>query len=305
MKRLLFCLLIFSAPAFAWWPKGHSIVTEAAVRALPVSKKNGNAAGAALPHFFRTGTATIAHCAQDPDVFKNRATPALNDRESPDHYMDWELLGERQLPEKRSFFVALCAREKLDPENIGYLPYAVAESTERLAIAFAEHRKWPRNRHIQRKTLIYAGLLAHYSGDLQMPLHVTIHHDGRAKPNGASPRSGIHARLDSLIEKLSEKKLLSAKSLAQGQQIAPLSGALFPGIVEEMQRSRAQVDRAYELENLLPQEGQAWMPDAQIVEFGAQRGREAARFTAALYLTAWRRSAEIKLPEWLEREAVR
>jgi hypothetical protein len=29
--------------------------------------------------------------------------------------------------------------------------------------------------------------------------------------------------------------------------------------------------------------------------------RESARFTAQLFLTAWRLSAEIKLPEWLER----
>ena len=140
-----------------------------------------------------------------------------------------------------------------------------------------------------------------------MPLHVTIHHDGRANPDGTSPKTKIHERLDSLVEKLAEKKLLSAKSLAQNQIITPLAEPLFPAILAEVQRSRTHIDRAYELESLLPpaQANGPWTPDRTIIEFGTQRGREATRFTAALYLTAWLRSANLKLPVWLERETVR
>lgn len=307
MKRLLLLLLLLALPAHAWWPAGHSLLTTAAVRALPASDQDGAQSGNAMPHFFRSGWKTIAHCAQDPDVFKNRDAPHLSDREAPEHYVDWESLGGRALPEKRSFFVALCAREKLDPEDIGYLPYAVTENTERLMIAFAEHRKWPQNKNIQLKILVYAGTLAHYAGDLEMPLHVTLDHDGRAKANGVSPRTGIHARLDSLIEKLAEKKLLSAKTLAHNQQISPISGPLFPAILEEIARSRTHIDRAYELENLLPpaKAEEKWTPDAKIIAFGAERGVAASHFIAGLYLTAWRRSADIKLPEWLVRETVR
>ncbi len=303
MKRLILLLFLLTLPAHAWWPAGHSLVTSAAVRALPKSDKNGMEAGNAMPHFFRAGWKTIAHCAQDPDVFKNRDAPHLSDREAPEHYIDWELLGGRALPEKRSFFVALCAREKLDPENIGYLPYAVVENTERLMVAFAEHRKWPQDKSIQTKILIYAGNLAHYAGDLQMPLHTTIDHDGRAKANGASPRTGIHARLDSLIEKLVEKKRLSAKSMAKNQQISPLSGPLFPAVLEEIARSRSHIDKAYALEELLPpaKADQKWTPDAKIVAFGTERGIASSHFIAELYLTAWRRSADVKLPEWLVR----
>ncbi len=304
MKKLfslavfLFCLAF---PARAWWPKGHSLLSQAAILALPASQ----GAGEGVPDFFRAGWETIYHCTQDPDVFKNRAASHLSDRETPEHYLDWELLGDLKLPEKRSDYVALLLKNNLDPQDVGTLPYSLMESTERLTIAFAEHRKWPENPHIRMKCLIYAGWLAHYAQDLEMPLHVTVHHDGRVKADGKSPRSGIHSRLDSVIEKLAEKHLLSATSLSQNQKIEPLQGNFLPAILKEIEYSRTNIDRAYELENSLPPTNEKldWNADAPIIEFGTARGRDATRFTATLFLTAWKRSAEVKLPVWLEREA--
>jgi hypothetical protein len=302
MKRLfVFGLLLLTVlPARAWWPKGHSLLSHAAILALPASR----GANESVPDFFRAGWQTIAHTTQDPDVWKNRDAPHLSDRESSDHYFDWEAFGDLKLPEKRSAYMALCLKNNLDPEEIGTLPYSLMESTEKLTLAFAEHRKWPQNPHIRLKCLVYAGQLAHYAQDLQMPLHVTIHHDGRAKPDGKSPRSGIHARLDSLIEKLAERHYLGAASLAQNQTLEPLEGKLLPAVIKEMEASRAHVDRAYELEALLPpsDEKLTWHPDEKVIQFGTARGREATRFTATLFLSAWRRSANVKLPVWLERE---
>ncbi|HEY0076721.1 MAG TPA: hypothetical protein VGB77_21740, partial [Abditibacteriaceae bacterium] len=224
MKRLIIAglLLSFVLPAQAWWPKGHSLLSHAAILALPASR----GANEGVPDFFRAGWQTIAHTTQDPDVWKNRDAPHLSDRESSDHYFDWEAFGDLKLPDKRSAYMALCLKNNLDPEEIGTLPYSLMESTEKLTLAFAEHRKWPQNPHIRLKCLVYAGQLAHYAQDLQMPLHVTIHHDGRAKADGKSPRSGIHTRLDSLIEKLAERHYLGAASLAQNQTLEPLEGKL-------------------------------------------------------------------------------
>jgi hypothetical protein len=97
------------------------------------------------------------------------------------------------------------------------LPYAIAEWTERLSIAFAEHRKYPANPYIQNKCLVYAGFLAHYAQDLCMPLHTTIHHDGRANPDGSTPKTGIHPRVDSLVEKLD----MQPAQLAANQRVWP------------------------------------------------------------------------------------
>ncbi|MFN3652512.1 MAG: hypothetical protein ACK47B_23290 [Armatimonadota bacterium] len=278
--------LTWVLPAAAWWPKGHGILARAAVRALPRT----------MPAYFREGGSLVAHVSEDPDVAKNRDAPHVSDQESPEHFFNAELLQGRPLPETRYQFLKLCAEAKLDPKEVGLLPYAVTEWTERLAVAFAEHRRWPDNPHIRTKTLVYAGFLAHYAGDLEMPLHTTIHHDGRVPPGGKSPRSGIHARVDSLPEKLG----LNPKELAKG--VRPAAAAeVMPFVLRELEASRAQVDRVYALEAQLPPERGDWPPSPEIRAFTRERAAAATRFLASLYLTAWEKSATIRLPEWLDR----
>jgi len=280
-------LMCGAGPASAWWGNGHGILTQAAVRSLPPE----------VPAFFREGEATIAHCVQDPDVAKDRSTPNLRDAETPEHYFDAELLGDRPLPRTRYQFLKLCAEAKLDPSNVGLVPYSVTEWTERLAVAFAEHRKWPANPHVRVKCLVYAGFLAHYAQDMSQPLHCTIHHDGRAKPDGSSPRSGIHNGVDALIEKLQ----MEPRELAR--KVEPRSyTALFPAVLAQLKESRSRVERVYELEKELPPREGPWTPTPAIREFAGERAEASVRFTADLYLTAWRKSATIRLPAFLERE---
>lgn len=281
------CVGSATPPAHAWWPKGHSIIAEGAVRALP----------AEVPSFFRKGTGQIAHNAQDPDVLKNRALPELRDAEDPEHFFDQELMRGKPLPPTRSAFLKLCAEEKLDPKGVGYVPYAVTEWTERLTIAFAEHRKFPRNPYIRQKCLVYAGMLAHYAGDMCQPLHLTVEFDGRIPPGGGTPKRGIHAKMDALIEKLN----LTPQALAHDQQPVVFE-ALFPAVVAEIAAGRKHIDHVYALEADLPPEQGAWSPTPAAQEMGVERGRAAAKFLASLYLTAWKKSASIELPPWLERE---
>jgi hypothetical protein len=281
-------LWVSSGPVQAWWPDGHSTLSKAAVQALPTE----------MPAFFRAGAGMIAHTTQDPDVSKNRDAPFVSDREAPEHYIDLELLQGRALPATRHGFLKLCAGLKVDPKNVGYLPYAIAEWTERLSIAFAEHRKYPSNPYIRNKCLVYAGFLAHYAQDLCMPLHTTIHHDGRANPDGSTPKTGIHTRVDSLIEKLN----MQSTRLAASQRVMAVS-ALLPAIMQELEQSRARIDLTYRLESQVPPENGLWKPTPEVEAFAEERARAATRFTASLFLTAWRNSTRIKLPQWLQREA--
>jgi hypothetical protein len=210
--------------------------------------------------------------------------------------VDVELLKAKPFPKTRSGYLKLLADEKLDPKKVGLLPYSVTEWTERLAVALAEHRKWPDNPHIRTKCLVYAGFLAHYAGDLCMPLHVTIHHNGRAKPDGTSSNTGIHAKVDSLVEKLGVKP----EELAKDQKLeAPAD--LFAYVLAEIESSAKLVDRVYELEPKLPPESGPWTPDAEIEAFTRERSRASTRFLGTLYLTAWKKSAGIRLPAWLKR----
>jgi len=192
-RTAAFCLLCAVAswtPALAWNGSGHYRIAEAAVLALPDEG----------PGFFRWGAGTVAHTAIDPDVMKSRDTPQLGHQEYPEHFLDLELLNGESLPQLRYDFVTRCVSLERRPNQVGFVPYAVTEGTQRLSLAFAEYRCWPENPHVRSKALIYAGLLAHYAEDMVQPLHTTVHYDGRATEAGESPRSGIHRQVDSLFE---------------------------------------------------------------------------------------------------------
>ncbi len=273
----------------AWYGPGHDLATKAATAALP----------AGLPAFFRTGAQTIAHCSADPDLFRLREQPELRDGEVPEHYFDLELLAGEPVPATRYAFVKLCAAKGLRPEAVGLLPYAIVEWTQRLTLAFAEHRKWPANKHVRAKCLVYAGILAHYAQDACQPLHTTIHYDGRVKEDGSSPRSGIHAKVDALLQKVK----VAPKALAG--RIRPAAfDKLMPAVVAEIKRSHALLDKVYELESQLPLAEAPLPGDSKVARFAEERLGAAAKFTASLYLTAWKNSARLALPDWHKRPLV-
>ena len=280
-------VVALAGEAGAWFGPGHEIATRLAVRALPPD----------APLFFRRGWRTVAHCSQDPDLFRLRALPQARSGEGPNHYLDLELLGGAKLPLTRERFSALCARKKLTVWKVGAVPYAVAEWTQRLTLAFAEYRRWPKNPAIRAKALVYAGLLAHYAQDLCQPLHTTVHFDGRTRPDGKSPRSGIHPKTDALIQ----------KAPAGGvEKLAGLRPRVFVSVfdeaVAELMRSHALVDRVYAIEKGLPAMDKPLAPKTPAAQLADERLRAAAEFTASLYLTAWRHSAKLKLPVWHTRK---
>ena len=291
MRRFLFvvCVSLFATggAAWGWWSNGHGIMTKAAVQSLPDS----------VPQFFRSGERMIAHCSYDPDISKNRGTPHVNSTEHSEHYLDTELLEGRPLPKNRYELIQLCTELGIKPNKVGFVPYALAEWTERLAVAFAEHRKWPNNSFIQSKCLVYAGFVAHYAQDMCQPLHLTIHFDGWKQPDGSILHKGIHEKVDALIEYLE----LDPTVLSTGQEIQPFDD-LMAGIIEELHAGFALVKRVYELGDSLPSpRDKDWERVPEVVDFATERAREATRFTAALYLTAWELSGKLKLEGWLDR----
>ena len=283
VRALALCAIIAST-AHAWHEQEHQAITATVQRLLPED----------MPAWFATGVRGLAaHCSVDPDVFKNRATPHLRDAEAPDHYLDLELVGEGPMPKTRYGFIALCARKGVDPERAGVLPYAVTEWTQRLTLAFAEHRKWPDDPHIRAKCLVYAGNLAHYAADLCQPLHTTIHFDGRADEDGASPHTGIHQRVDGLLHKLD----VGAEEVAKGLEATAFKG-LSSAVFAEFDRSHGLVERVYELEDRLPSVTAKTIRDPEVRAFATERMRAGIRFTASLYGMAWAESGELGLPTW-------
>ena len=281
-------LLGVHGTAHAWWPEGHAIVTRAAVRSL----------GDDMPEFFREGQAMISHTVKDPDVIKSRAVPQLNATEGPEHYLDLELLEGRDLPATRGEFVALCQELEANPKYVGFLAYSLAEWTQRLAVAFKEHREWPDNPHIQSKALVYAGILAHYANDAGQPLHLTIHFDGRVGDDGKPPHNGIHEKVDGLIQVLD----LTADDLVVDTPSG--YGDLMAGIMEMVDASREHIDAIYELEAaLLSREDSSDEDAAAIRALTEECGKASAHFTAAIFQTAWDISESVSLPSWIDRSA--
>lgn len=296
-------LITVAAPARAWHDEGHHYIALAAVRALPAD----------LPEYFRgeQGQAAIAHAALDPDLHAEGCIAISRDANAPEHYIDLEYLGDRSLPATRHQFIVLCHELKLDPGKVGYLPYAIEEWTQRLAMAFAEHRRWPDNPHIHAKTRVYAGLLAHYSADLTMPLHTSVHFNGRVtqQPDGTwspTPKSGIHARIDALPTKLPYRAIFG-EGWDPALQLPPPGENLTALIRGELRASHALVDRAYELEDRYPDLDVLELADEDVRAFTIDRCRAGAIFTARLYMQAWQLSGllqekKVAPPFWLDRE---
>ena len=284
-NALVLFLLVLTTPAWAWWGGGHDILTQASIKVLPEE----------VPEFFRSASAgkMIAHCAYDPDISKIRDMPHARIAEHGEHYFDLELIKDNPLPADRDAFIKLCAEMNLEPSKVGYLPYTVAEWTQRLAIAFAEYRKWPDNPMIQYKCYVYAGFLAHYAQDMCQPLHLTVHFDGIVQKDGTKLHAGIHEKVDASIEMLK----FDPAELAKGQQVKPVSD-LMPTIMKQIKDGHSLVDNVYELvddyQNLKN-------PSPALLDFTKDRSRESVRWTASIFLTAWKLSEELQLPGWLER----
>ena len=290
MKRFCNILILFSlaltAPAWAWWGGGHDILTQAAVKSLPDE----------VPEFFRNANKMIAHCSYDPDISKEQGTPHARQAEYGEHYIDIELFGEHPIPEGREAHIQLCAELGLKPREVGTLPYALAEWTERLAVAFAEYRKWPDNPMIRNKCFLYAGFLAHYAQDMCQPLHLTIHFDGIKQEDGTRLHRGIHEKVDSSIEILG----LDPIELTKAQQIEAV-GDLMPAIIAQIKTGHGLVGNLYELAD----DWQALKaPTPALTDFVNDRARESVRWTASLYLTAWKLSENLRLPGWLDRSQI-
>ncbi len=289
MKRVGLAILLSVCTSYqvsAWWASGHGTITLAAVKATPE-----------VPEFFKQGAGFISHMAFDPDVAKNKGIPLARAAEYGEHFLDLELLEGRPLPTKRYEFIALCQEVGVKPETVGLAPYALSEWTERLAIAFAEHRKWPDNPYIQAKCQVYAGILSHYAEDICQPLHLTIHYNGRKDAEGNIDQKGIHAKVDGFPDFFE----MNADELAAGLEVVPVD-SLMAGIMEQVARGFKLVDRVYELGPRMPSFGQKdWVRDEEVAAFALSRARESARFTASIYLTAWRKSASLELPGWLDR----
>lgn len=258
----------------AWWVKGHESIAEAAAARLPES----------MPAFFRAGGKHLAHYAGDPDRWKNRDAVHLRAAESPDHYIDLEDLEGNELPADRYKAAALIAKLKHRPERTGMLPYAIMEYYDRLSCAFYDLRADPKNPAIQAKCLVYAGNLAHFTGDAAMPLHTTRDYDGKKGPGGKLVQKGIHAKIDAFPE----KNGFTPEEIGRGLEPQSIDD-MWAYVLKTIKESHTHIDRCYELDAA----GAFDKPTAESRKFILDRCRASTQFTMDVWFGAWRRSAKL------------
>jgi hypothetical protein len=271
------CILLTAGLTSAWWVKGHESITEAAAGGLPDE----------MPAFFRAEGKKLAHYAGDPDRWKNPAAKHLRAAEAPDHHIDLEDFADKELPADRWQAITLLISLKQKPEKTGFLPYAIMENYDRLSCAFYDLRKNPDDPAIRAKCLVYAGVLAHLTGDATMPLHSTRNYDGKPGTDGKTIQKGIHARIDSFPEKHG----LTAEEM--GRDLKPnVIDNVWENVVRTIRSSHEEVERCYDLDK----ENAFEKPTEASRKFILGRCRLAAQFTMDLWYTAWVRSAKMPPP---------
>lgn len=281
MKRFMIAMILLglTTSASAWWPRGHGILTRAAIEALPSD----------FPTFIKAGAGTVAHTAVDPDLTK------WIKAEHPLHYFNTELVEGKTLPESRFDFERMLGTMDTKVERVGLLPYAALEATEKLAVALAEYRKWPEHPYIQNKCLVYAGAVAHYAQELSQPLNLTIYWNGRGEDGKPKP-TRIHENIDGLIQNLG----LKSADIAADLKPAPVD-SLMGAIVAKVVQSSKYVEEALALEKYVMVKGDAYKSEKAVQTFTQRQARDAAQFTASLFLTAWEKSKSVRLPGWIDR----
>lgn len=277
LAAILVLALLPLAPAWGWWVKGHAAIAEAAASRLPDE----------LPAFFRVAGKSLGYLAGDPDRWKNKETKHLNATEYPEHFLDLEDLEGNELPANRFLFSEMLRRLGKQPEKVGFIPYTLMDYYEKLAVCFADYRREPGNEAIRWKCIVHAGSLAHYSGDICMPLHTTRNYDGRPGADGTMRQKGIHAKIDGFPEKFG----LTPDEMAKDLQPRKLND-VWKEIKARLDDSFSRIDRCYELD----QEGGFDKPTEASREFILGRCRVAAQFTADLWTSAWHKSATLPPP---------
>ncbi len=194
------CVMFLLAPlsAAAWGRRGHQIVGETAGILLGQNPENS---------FMRKHSYDLGYYANVPDfIWKRDATYKF---EKPQHFMDLEIF-EREFAKhselKQPFLLTRQEFELQFPEvkaDAGRAYWRIAEMNKELEKVAGQLRAMteetgPARQALQLKWLTIAGTMAHYLGDLGMPLHLSENHDGQM-----TDQKGIHSYFeDAVVDEL-------------------------------------------------------------------------------------------------------
>jgi len=257
--------------AHAWGPRGHVLVTRAAV-----------AAAASLPPWFRDAERALVELSIEADRWREveDEVPALRAR-AADHYFDLDVWGAAPLPADRWGYVREAQRRRLQPDDVGFLPFALLEEYGALVSAFREARGGRAG--AREQALAAAGMIAHLAGDAAVPLHATRHHDGWVgdNPRGFRSERGIHRWFESDIVDRDDAAWLGMRRGSVGP-----SKDVRRDVLGMLDASLGAVPRVYEAE-LQARRGR---DDGEARALVRERAAAGAALLAAVWQAAWQQA---------------
>ena len=190
---IIFSVLFFTwaTPALPWGDKTHDLINEAALVKLPED----------FSSFLKQEKAWIIYLGPEPDRWRAPDAYTLKKDTDPDHYIDLDKIERSDVRRDRFSYMKAIQRRNLDLDEVGFLPFAIIETYEKLLVSFKEYRRSQspeKRKSIERNIAYYAGVLGHYVGDGSMPLHLTKNYDGWQGPNPKGfATSEIHGPVES------------------------------------------------------------------------------------------------------------
>ena len=267
-----------------WGEPGHRIIGDVAAAALPEQ----------MPKFFRDARAQLSYLNPDPDRWRDRGEfntdPALSDFQSPEHFIDLELVpGDALKARSRIAFIDSLAAHNVRTATTGFLPWRILELSQSLRIQW---RLWRAEkdeavkRMIEQRIINDAGLLGHYVGDGSNPHHTTRNHDRWVEtdnPKGFTTVAGFHGRFEG---RYVESHMVAGDVLPLVMKTTPrVINPLRDGTWQYLQASFSQLDRLYSLDKV-----EAFGPDTKSAEhkqFTAERLAAGATMLRDIWWTAY------------------
>ena len=117
-----------------------------------------------------------------------------------------------------------------------------------------------------------------------MPLHTTVHYDGKKGPDGKLVQRGIHAKIDGFPENHG----FQPEEIGRGLTAKEVPD-VWKHIRESIQESFTHVDRCYTLDGA----GAIDQPTPESREFIMSRCKAGAQLTMGLWYAAWKKSEKL------------
>lgn len=270
-----------------WGEDGHRLIAAAAAAALPGD----------VPAFFRAAGPQLSYLNPEPDRWRARELPAMDQAFSPDHFVDLERVPEGALdqPDRWSYLRALArGTPYAAPErDVGLLPFSTLELYQRLLV---EWRLWraasPTERPwIEQRIVNDAGILGHFVADGSQPLHTTVHFDGwdRDAPNPErfSTERGLHSRFESAYVRAHVPAGMSLRVGGEANRLDDVPGAIRAYLF----RSHDQVPTLYRIDRRLGFDPNQ-PPAPEALRFTIGRMEAGAAMLRDLWWTAWLKSGD-------------